>query len=1369
MNPALDELFSIINGETFAKDKDRVLTYIEFVKMFGYDNDPNIFINYYKEYVTRWAEIKHKEISVSDEEFVFSKLVEILKSITLDYSSYEEQDFISHINLNNKAHLKALSSLYSRKIREITEFYRKKRNESSLIVNRNSLKGSTKSIQEIIYEKVFDFIFSNRNIVPSYKNIKRDLLVTVEQYVDTYSEYFDIPRNYEFTDETRREMLTANINEVDYRVYLEIELVVSEILFSGNVMLEEIPLIAQLGIDLSQSCVGDMLALKNSLMANTTINQVDLNEQVALKRKLYEKYLGCDLWYLYVDLQGNVTMDVLCKANNPTGNLLNCGSPDTATIPSGQEELLSHIGLFFKPDKTSILKINAKDYSWSIDTDNLIEDTVYIFPDPNKYGDIGNNKDNNYPLIMEYRTNYDIRNLSSGTAADDPLMFITDQGWRSYYSKQDDDFKQIKNNDWEYSFTYLSNKGFLSQYQKDIWGNEWGILKGCKEGTAKKKFTDEKGNIIEREVPKLTLIGNGFGNEMIFGANQETISSPKLLNGGYFEHPLYQGKEVILGENDRAWIYQGSELKTVPFNYDLRLILNKHYMWSGIEVHGIPQSKEQIEFSPSLYDTNYINYGYFGDAADIIYEDHFQVVPNNYADVIDDERVIINVLQQFFSVNLLENPQFDDMVFETKDATHEELKLMDGELYIKLVGDLTARPIKFRELFSWIPNVNDLKIYSFMVYNDNLIIDTEDEILFIPYSYDGAKISNNLGTRFLLKLPKKRIVNEVSTKIPTKALFVEENRKFLILQLKEWDNYATGRVLALPHIYEFDPVTYNLKEIINPFDGVYKETYEKNYLSRIINFDQYMTKKVSLIGAGGLLKTAISNGQWINFLDFEIPVYDDNGYGEVGFTYNSALGTYLISFILIDKNGTPYIYEHKFKINSLEDFEQSLKTNIYTLKELEFDEDGELQSPYFVSNSQMTGGTSKSYPYTNTSYKIFNSASVSNQFEILEEIDNLSAYTEEDEDLTPTDTEEDEDLILLENGTEMFKYNNKITEFNLILSNLVNGTEMFYNCTNLQVISSQMPKLQIANKMFTNCFNLSAFEVEELPNFILGEEMFAGCQNLETISTDLSSLNNGKLMFRGTKITSFDIPTPNLVNGYQMFVNSGLQEFSGNLGSLKTGTNMFKGCTLSQNSIKIISETISDIRNNTDWTFLQSNGEIGEIPVSDRGKLDIDVGDYDYLQVADYLNVIINKGWSLTVNGKIYQNATNELYAIYNENGVVIEANTRGLVDGYKLFESNKLYEFNGDLSSLEDGTEMFKDCINLTIFTSELPKLINGEGMFKGCNLNSNSVTTILKSLPVVETGVLDLGISNESISTIIEITSNTWNFRGWTIRTNN
>lgn len=117
MNPSLDEIVSIINGYPDAADNQRVFTYIEFVKLFGYENDVNVFITFYKDYVTRWANAKKASINVSDDEFVFSKMVDILKSITLDYSSYEEQDFISHINLYNKAHIKALSSLYARKIR----------------------------------------------------------------------------------------------------------------------------------------------------------------------------------------------------------------------------------------------------------------------------------------------------------------------------------------------------------------------------------------------------------------------------------------------------------------------------------------------------------------------------------------------------------------------------------------------------------------------------------------------------------------------------------------------------------------------------------------------------------------------------------------------------------------------------------------------------------------------------------------------------------------------------------------------------------------------------------------------------------------------------------------------------------------------------------------------------------------------------------------------------------------------------------------------------------------------------------------------------------------------------------------------------
>jgi hypothetical protein len=115
--------------------------------MFGYENDINLFLTTYKDYLTKWASIKKQSITLDDKDFIFGKLVDILKSITLNYSSYEEQDFISNIDLSNKSHLKALTALYSRKIREITEFYRKKRNEAPLIVRKNSTKGSNKSVQ----------------------------------------------------------------------------------------------------------------------------------------------------------------------------------------------------------------------------------------------------------------------------------------------------------------------------------------------------------------------------------------------------------------------------------------------------------------------------------------------------------------------------------------------------------------------------------------------------------------------------------------------------------------------------------------------------------------------------------------------------------------------------------------------------------------------------------------------------------------------------------------------------------------------------------------------------------------------------------------------------------------------------------------------------------------------------------------------------------------------------------------------------------------------------------------------------------------------------------------------------------------------
>ena len=946
-----------------------------------------------------WNNKKSSQIKQTDEDFVMNKMVDILKSITLDYSSYEEQDFISHIDWTDRDQIRGLVTYYSKKIREITEFYRKKRNESHLIIKRNSMKGSTKSIEEIIYNKILDFVFNNRHIIPVYADLRRDLIVSVENYVDTYSEYFDIPRNKEFTDRSRQEMLSANMNDVDYRNYLEISLVVSEILYSGNVHLEEIPLIAQLGIDLSQSCVGDMLALKDTLVNNTTINQIPLNEQVALKRKLYEKFLGCDLYYLYVDLQKNVKIDVLCRAKNPTGNLLNCGSVDTATIESDQLELLSHVGLFFKPDKTSILKISAKDYTWSIDETKLEEDTIYIFPDPNKYGDIGNNKNSAYPLIMEYKMDYDIRNISSGDSINDPLMFITDQGWRSYYSKQEDDFKLLDNINYEYAFTSLANKGIIKSFQNDIWGNQFGLFKGYEEVYK----TDENGNILMDETgnPILDkiLIPSKFKQELSYVDNLYNTSHPMIINGGYFEDPYHIGRnfvevethyedkeddiimslqEVTLsnGEIIKTYIkdirltedfnnglikekelikvkgrnyvpsieieqykqypsiieqyYNAVESKKIirgfltkddggiPFDYTRKHTVNENYHWTGLSVYN-----DDFYIPGRIY--NHINFGQFGGTRNIEYRDNYEVVKKGTSSLENREDIIESVLEPFLSSTIKNDGTSNEVKYEYIDLSVEDFRDEEGTLYVRNVSNIHNKPVKFTECFDWMKSeIDDKKIINIQVIYENIIIETEEKLYFIKYTYDGKKFANVRRYKEIFTIKKEGYLS-------TKYLLIEKEKCFYIAQL---ELNKDVRALNL-RISKFDCVNYTMTEVINFYDVVNKPIYEENKMDTIRLWSTYINTKNEINAKNNTeeLKKLLrgENENYPNLGDLSIPFMMDYDLGNVSFSYNSSLKLFLISFIVLDMNGSPFIFEIKFKASNIDILHDTMITNMYSI------------------------------------------------------------------------------------------------------------------------------------------------------------------------------------------------------------------------------------------------------------------------------------------------------------------------------------------------------------------------------------------------------------------------------------------------------
>lgn len=517
----LKNICSIINNKHEAKDFERAFTFIEFIKEFGYDNSTSSFINEYKTYLSLWSNKKDAEKNKSDAEFIRENLIDTLKSIVLTYSSYEEQDFIANIDWENEMHRKAIVPFFAEKIKSICDFYKAKRQETHLIINKNKFKGSKISLEQIIYDKIIDFYFENKNLKPQIAYLQNNLSISIEQYVDIYSDYFDIPRDRKPSEKSRQEFITANINTPNYEDYLQVSRVVSDLLFSGDIYLEEIPLIAQVGLDLSQKCAGDAATIRDVLLNNATINLISLNDQIALKRKLYQKYLGCDLYYIYCDTKDNVYIDLLTKADNPSGNLLNCGTSDIAVTESEKLKLLSHIGLFFKPDKTGILKVNADNYKWEIDKNKLEDETFYVFPDPNKCGDIGNNKSSVYPLVFEYKLDSYIKNLSSGFAKDEPLVYLSNTTWNTYFSNQDRDFIHEKNATYNYSFTSLANQGFISNYQRDIFGNEFALFDG---------YYKDKDNKIHILFPETNyLIKNNTQKEKL-------ADYALMLNGSYYQN-----------------------------------------------------------------------------------------------------------------------------------------------------------------------------------------------------------------------------------------------------------------------------------------------------------------------------------------------------------------------------------------------------------------------------------------------------------------------------------------------------------------------------------------------------------------------------------------------------------------------------------------------------------------------------------------------------------------------------------------------------------------------------------------------------------------------------------------------------------------
>ena len=103
-------------------------TFFDFLKQGKQTLSPQEFNDAYLAYLKNWYIFKDG-VSTTNEDNIRDRYIELLKDITLNYTTQSEKRFLSNIDYNDPTDLDVTIPFFSRKIVEICNFYKSKRDE----------------------------------------------------------------------------------------------------------------------------------------------------------------------------------------------------------------------------------------------------------------------------------------------------------------------------------------------------------------------------------------------------------------------------------------------------------------------------------------------------------------------------------------------------------------------------------------------------------------------------------------------------------------------------------------------------------------------------------------------------------------------------------------------------------------------------------------------------------------------------------------------------------------------------------------------------------------------------------------------------------------------------------------------------------------------------------------------------------------------------------------------------------------------------------------------------------------------------------------------------------------------------------------
>lgn len=856
-----------------ALDRNQAFSLIEFIKVVKVDYDPDTLQGYYTTYLNNYNK-KTNNKNVDNDYLIIDRYRDFLKEITINFSNKTEKKFLQHLDFSDNNDIAIAISFFSKKLREVVDYYRVERVNLNNTSNKVRTKTSNFNVVKSAYSTILNFLDNREDSLVDYNlvNIKNNIHVSLTEYFDVYTSYFN------------QEPVETEYGK-HFLSYSPDDLPTDNIFLASNSEL------------VTEVFEGYSEILKLYLEADSIFDN---------KRNLTEKYIGTDFYYISSNSAGEYVYDILIKAEKPYSDFLNQQYPTTASVFANKISTKREAG-FFKPTNTGINVIQAPAIDFELNK-QYEPDSLFIFPDPKVFT---NNQD---ILVFNIEPSDFFKNISSGVAKLQPNTSKDDTPYIGYSSKFDNRTEST-------DLAFLFDQGYIDDSKKDLFGNIFGLVKDNNQ------FRD---NLTVKNPPTVkNLILNGYQfydnlynegfNFNYNTADTTTFTETKRSGLSSFTNGLTARETSPFFPSSAYNIFfryfcpYEELIEPTTTNVDF---INRSIDTAGI-IDGAYFMKTDYGFLPDPVSSDL---SAFSDTTQQFY--YSDLIEGGIASLsgasiqralLDDTTAVTESLTGNFSLSLqltalnslyssYEGGRFTDKLNFDYSLTPESYFYDDTVLETTtVVSNTSAAFDKFNS-----------KNLQGKIYVKNTSTNTGGELLnLIPYlsSKYNATIVSDLSSKVL------------NFDLMYDTLFIQTNSFFVIEQLKFEDNkfndpFSDNISLTL-NTNNFDKISNRFKKDLNVYYyklkveqdstqtktlSVYPEIYEYNYTAKT-NIKIFPRNTLEL---SNNINRFVLSGYDVLYDKVDTPII----------TYRGDLDLFNLSYLVKDQNMSPVIASHNFFVDN---------------------------------------------------------------------------------------------------------------------------------------------------------------------------------------------------------------------------------------------------------------------------------------------------------------------------------------------------------------------------------------------------------------------------------------------------------------------